>query len=77
MLGFQAEGAVAFGAVAQSLFWNPSQIPSLMRLASDAVIAFRALLRGRGTLGPHFGSSPHAELEISATAIENLEALSA
>jgi hypothetical protein len=48
-----------------------------MRLASDAVIAFRALLRGRGTLGPHFGSSPHAELEISATAIENLEALSA
>ena len=58
MLGFQADGAVAFGAVAQSLFWNPSQIPSLMRLASDAVIAFRALLRGRGTLGPHFGSSP-------------------
>jgi adenosylhomocysteine nucleosidase len=36
MLGFQADGAVAFGAVAQSLFWNPSQIPSLMRLASDA-----------------------------------------
>lgn len=77
MLGFQADGAVAFGAVAQSLFWNPSQIPSLMRLASDAVIAFRALLRGRGTLGPHFGSSPRTELEISATAIENLEALSA
>jgi adenosylhomocysteine nucleosidase len=77
MLGFQSDGAVAFGAVAQSLFWNPSQIPSLMRLASDAVIAFRALLRGRGTLGPHFGSSPRTEFESrsSATAIENPEPL--
>ncbi len=55
-LGLQPDGAVAIGAVVQSLLRKPSQIPSLVRVTSDALIAFRALLRGRSKLGPQFAS---------------------
>ncbi len=55
-LGLQPDGTVAIGAVVQSLLWKPSQIPSLVRVTSDALIAFRALLRGRNKLGPRFAS---------------------
>ena len=55
-LGLKADGSVALGAVMRSLFWSPSQIPSLVSVTSDALIAFRALLRGRDKLGPHFAS---------------------
>jgi adenosylhomocysteine nucleosidase len=55
-LGLKADGSVALGAVMRSLIWSPSQIPSLVSVTSDALIAFRALLRGRDKLGPHFAS---------------------
>jgi hopanoid-associated phosphorylase len=55
-LGLQRDGTVAIGAVVRSLLRRPSQIPSLLRVTSDALIAFRALLRGRDTLGPQFAS---------------------
>jgi len=55
-LGLQRDGSVAIGAVARSLLRTPRQIPSLMRVGSDALIAFRALLRGRDELGPRFAS---------------------
>lgn len=55
-LGLQPDGSVALGAVMRSLFWTPSQIPSLVSVGSDALVAFRALLRGRDKLGPQFAS---------------------
>ena len=55
-LGLQPDGTVAIGAVLRSLLRQPSQIPSLMSVTSDALIAFRALLLGRDKLGPHFAS---------------------
>jgi hopanoid-associated phosphorylase len=53
-LGLRPDGAVAVGAVMRSLLRKPSQIPSLVRVTGDALIAFRELLRGRNKLGPHF-----------------------
>jgi hopanoid-associated phosphorylase len=55
-VGLRPDGTVAIGAVVQSLLCKPSQIPSLVRVTGDALIAFRALLRGRNKLGPHFAS---------------------
>jgi hypothetical protein len=48
--------AVAVTAVLRSLLKAPSQLPPLFCVSSDAMIAFRALFRGRHALGPHFGS---------------------
>ncbi len=56
-LGLQPDGTVSINAVIRSLLGYPSQIPSLARVTGDAWIAFRALLRGRNRLGPHFGSA--------------------
>jgi hypothetical protein len=55
-LGLRPDGTVAIAAVLHSLLRKPSQLPSLFRVSSDAMIAFRALLRGRRELGPHFAS---------------------
>lgn len=55
-LGLRPDGTVAIAAVLHSLLANPSQLPSLIRVSSDALIAFRALFRGRRELGPHFAS---------------------
>jgi adenosylhomocysteine nucleosidase len=55
-LGLQPDGTVAVGAVVRSLLRRPSQVPSLLCVGSDALIAFRALLRGRDKLGPRFAS---------------------
>ena len=54
--GLRPDGSVAVGAVVRSLLQKPSQIPSLVSVTVDALIAFRALLRGRERLGPHFAS---------------------
>jgi hopanoid-associated phosphorylase len=56
-LGLQADGTVDTAAVLRSLLRRPSQLPSLFRVSMDALIAFRALLRGRQQLGPHFASA--------------------
>jgi hopanoid-associated phosphorylase len=58
-LGLRADGTVAVAAVLRSLLRRPSQLPSLFRVSSDAVIAFRALFMGRRQLGPHFASVAH------------------
>ncbi len=58
-LGLQPDGTVAIAAVLHSLLRKPSQLPSLFRVSSDAMIAFRALFRGRRQLGPHFASVLH------------------
>jgi hopanoid-associated phosphorylase len=55
-VGMQSDGSVATGAVVRSLLRRPSQLPSLIRVTSDVYVAFRALLRGRRELGPHFAS---------------------
>jgi hopanoid-associated phosphorylase len=55
-LGLRPDGTVAIAAVLHSLLRKPSQLPSLFRVSSDAVIAFRALFRGRRELGPRFAS---------------------
>jgi adenosylhomocysteine nucleosidase len=55
-VGMQSDGTVAAGAVMRSLLRQPSQLPSLIRFSSDVYVAFRALLRGRHELGPHFAS---------------------
>ncbi len=56
-LGLQPDGTVAIDAVIRSLLRHPLQAPALARVTVDAWIAFRALLRGRDRLGPHFGSA--------------------
>jgi len=55
-LGLRPDGTIAVAAVLQSLLSKPSQILSLLRVSGDAMIAFRALFRGRRELGPHFAS---------------------
>jgi len=55
-LGLRPDGTVAIAAVLHSLLTQPSQLPSLIRVSSDALIAFRALFRGRRELGPRFAS---------------------
>jgi adenosylhomocysteine nucleosidase len=55
-VGMQSDGTVATSAVMRSLLRRPSQLPSLIRFSSDVYVAFRALLRGRHELGPHFAS---------------------
>ncbi len=68
-LGLRPDGTVAIAAVLHSLITKPSQLPSLIRVSSDALIAFRALFRGRRELGPRFASaSPPAD---SANKLEN------
>jgi hopanoid-associated phosphorylase len=57
-LGLNLDGTVAFGAVLRSLLGKPSQLPSLVRISYDAVIAFRALIRGREALGAHYAFHP-------------------
>jgi hypothetical protein len=47
---------VALGTVIDSLAREPGQLLSLGRVAYDAYLAFRALSRGRDSLGPRFAS---------------------
>ena len=58
-LGLQFDGTVAIAPILHSLLRKPSQFPALFRVASDAIIAFRALRLGRQELGPHFASTLH------------------
>jgi len=54
--GLQTDGSVALAAVFDSLAREPGQVLSLGRVALDAYVAFRALLKGREKLGPRFAS---------------------
>jgi hopanoid-associated phosphorylase len=56
-LGLRPDGTVAIAAILHSLLKKPSQLPLLFRVSGDAMIAFRALFRGRRALGPHFASA--------------------
>jgi len=47
-----SDGGIAFGAVLRSLAKKPAQLPALIRTARESEIAFRALLRCLGRLGP-------------------------
>jgi adenosylhomocysteine nucleosidase len=52
LVSLRADGIPDFAAVLRSVVGQPSQLPSLMRLALDASIARAALRRGRALLGP-------------------------
>ena len=55
LVALKSDGSLAYGAIAGSILRDPSQIPQLLRIASDAQAAFLALFRSRkliaGTLG--------------------------
>jgi adenosylhomocysteine nucleosidase len=54
-VGMAPDGGMALGAVLWALAKAPGQLPGLMRTASDASRAFRALADGRRLLGPRIG----------------------
>jgi adenosylhomocysteine nucleosidase len=60
-------GRINLGAVLCSLARMPAQIPSLLRTASDARIALRALSRGRRFLGPGLGYPDLGELLLDVS----------
>jgi hopanoid-associated phosphorylase len=74
-LGLRPDGSVGVGAVLRSLLRKPSEIPSLVSVTIDALIAFRALLRGRDRLGPHFASLLRPELRGGDLRGERTESL--
>ena len=55
LVALKSDGSLAYGAIAGSILRDPSQIPQLLQIASDAQAAFLALFRSRkliaGTLG--------------------------
>jgi adenosylhomocysteine nucleosidase len=55
LVALKPDGSLAFGAIAESILRDPTQIPQLLRIAHDAQAAFLALFRSRklvaGTLG--------------------------
>ena len=53
--GMRCDGTVNLRSVLGSLARTPRQLPTLLRNAIDAKIAFRALSRGRRLLGPGLG----------------------
>jgi adenosylhomocysteine nucleosidase len=67
-LGLRPDGTVAIAAVLQSLLRKPSQLPSLVRVSGDAMIAFRALFRGRQELGSHFAAALHPAVSANKPA---------
>ncbi|MGO9742685.1 MAG: hypothetical protein ACLPN5_14485 [Roseiarcus sp.] len=71
-LALRSDGAVAVAPILRSLIRKPSQIPALFRVASDAIIAFRALYAGRRELGPRFAwvSGPTKLANESANSAE-------
>jgi hopanoid-associated phosphorylase len=71
-LGLQPDGTVAIAAVLRSLLRKPSQLPLLFRVSSDAVIAFRALFRGRQQLGPRFALASRPK-ELANTPVTSAE----
>ncbi len=68
-LGLRPDGTVAIGAILGSLLRKPSQLPQLLRVSGDAMVAFRALLRGRERLGPYFASS-HCPTVLASAALD-------
>lgn len=60
--GMRPDGTVNRRAVLGSVLRSPRQLPALMRNASDARIAIRALSRGRRLLGPGLGYPDFGQL---------------
>ena len=57
-LGVKPGGAIDVAAVLRALAAAPSQLPLLLRTASDARVAFASLRRGRRCLGLRLGCDP-------------------
>lgn len=68
LVALKPDGSVAFGAIAQSLLRDPSQIPQLLRTAHDAQAAFLALFRSRKLLASALGFSEFRELVLDVPA---------
>jgi adenosylhomocysteine nucleosidase len=64
LVGLRADGTADVRAVLRSVLEGPRQLPQLMRLMADASIAFAALRRGRGLLGPALGFPEVADFEV-------------
>ncbi|WP_245257500.1 phosphorylase [Methylocapsa acidiphila] len=64
LVGMQADGSLALGAVARSLLRDPRQVPQLLQAALDARAAFTALLRGRKMLVGALGFTEFRELVL-------------
>jgi hopanoid-associated phosphorylase len=62
--GMAADGRMDILAVLRSLAADPSQLPALIRVGSEAGIAFKALGRGRDLLGPRLGGPDFRELAL-------------
>ncbi len=52
LTAMKPDGGITLGAVLRSLAANPGQLPALVRTAWESEIAFRALFRCLGRLGP-------------------------
>jgi hopanoid-associated phosphorylase len=52
LTAMKPDGGIALGAVLRSLAANPGQLPGLVRTAWGSEVAFRALFRCLGRLGP-------------------------
>ena len=71
-LGLRPDGTVAISAILGSLLRKPSQLPLLIRVSGDAMVAFRALLEGRERLGPYFASS-HCPTVLASASVDAAE----
>lgn len=63
-VGMTPDGGMALGAVLWALAKAPAQLPALLRTASDAGRAFRALADGGRLLGPRIGLPDLVQLPL-------------
>lgn len=68
LVGMQADGTLALGAVARSILRDPRQLPQLLQTALDARAAFAALLRGRKMLAGALAFTELRELVLDMPA---------
>lgn len=64
LVGLRDDGGVAIGAVLQSVWREPRQIPHLIRTALDTRAAFASLFRGRKMIAGGFGFRDFRELVL-------------
>ncbi len=72
LVAMRPDGAIAFGALIQSLLRDMGQVPQLIRTARDARAAFAALLRSRQLLAAGFGFMDLGELVLDVPAKDEL-----
>jgi adenosylhomocysteine nucleosidase len=72
LAAMRPDGAIALGAIARSILRDPSQVPQLVRTASDARAGFWALLRGRQRLAHGLGFTDFRELQLDVPAEDML-----